>query len=149
MYSFPPNGRDFTLSIQSMYQVKLLNEKKKGYIAYLHSRYNEFAELHEKLVSEHCVEKDILPPKKLIGNKCEAFVEKRRQSLEIYLNAVYNYLKKAMPRELAIFLDLHVYDIYFLLQSMALEFFAKGDTLLQNSMSYKFNPIQVIKIIFN
>lgn len=107
------------------------------------SRYNDFAELHEKLVSEHCVEKDILPPKKLIGNKCEAFVEKRRLSLEIYLNAVYNYLKKAMPRELAVFLDLHVYDIYFLLQSMALEFFARGDALLQTSTSYKFNPVQV------
>lgn len=109
----------------------------------LRSRYNEFAELHEKLVSEHCVEKDILPPKKLIGNKCEAFVEKRRQSLELYLNAVYNYLKKAMPRELAVFLDLHVYDIYFLLQSMALEFFANGSTLLQPVPCYVFNPIQV------
>ncbi|XP_050458920.1 nischarin-like [Cataglyphis hispanica] len=108
-------------------------------------RYNDFAELHEKLVSEHCVEKDILPPKKLIGNKCEAFVEKRRQSLEIYLNAVYNYLKKAMPRELAVFLDLHVYDIFFLLQSMALEFFMNGNTLLQSS-SYKFNPIQLYAI---
>lgn len=89
------------------------------------------------------MEKDILPPKKLIGNKCEAFVEKRRLSLEVYLNAVYNYLKKAMPRELAVFLDLHVYDISFLLQSMALEFFTEGCTLLQNSKSYKFNPIQV------
>jgi len=115
----------------------------------LRSRYNDFAELHEKLVSEHCVEKDILPPKKLIGNKCEAFVEKRRQSLELYLNAVYNYLKKAMPRELAVFLDLHVYDIYFLLQSMALEFFTNGSTLLQTSSSYKFNPIQVGKLVFH
>lgn len=105
-------------------------------------RYNDFAELHEKLVSEHCVEKDILPPKKLFGNKCEIFVEKRRLSLEIYLNAVYNYLKKAMPRELAVFLDLHVYDIYFLLQSMALELFTHGDTLLQ-ATNYKFNPIQL------
>lgn len=109
-------------------------------------RYNEFAELHEKLVSEHCVEKDILPPKKLIGNKCEAFVEKRRVSLEIYLNAVYNYLKKAMPRELAVFLDLHVYDIFFLLQSMALEFFNEGVNLLQKSKSYKFNPVQLYAI---
>lgn len=106
-------------------------------------RYNEFAELHDKLVLEHCVEKDILPPKKLIGNKCEAFVEKRRASLEIYLNAVYNYLKKAMPRELAVFLDLHIYDIFFLLQSMALEFFTDGDSLLQKSKSYTYNPVQV------
>ncbi|XP_031846924.1 nischarin [Nomia melanderi] len=109
-------------------------------------RYNDFAELHDKLVTEHCVEKDILPPKKLIGNKCEAFVEKRRLSLEVYLSIVYNYLKKAMPRELAVFLDLHVYDIFFLLQSMALEFFTEGDNLLQKSKTYKFNPIQLYAI---
>ncbi|XP_043678738.1 nischarin-like [Vespula pensylvanica] len=109
-------------------------------------RYNDFVELHEKLVSEHCVEKDILPPKKLIGNKCEAFVEKRRHSLEMYLNAVYGYLKKAMPRELAVFLDLHVYDIFFLLQSMALELFTEGCSFLQTSKSYKFNPIQLYAI---
>lgn len=107
-------------------------------------RYNDFAELHDKLVSENYVKKDILPPKKLIGNKCEAFVEKRRLSLEVYLNEVYNYLKKAMPRELAVFLDMHIYDIFFLLQSMALEFFIEGNSLLQKSKSHKFNPVQVI-----
>lgn len=107
-------------------------------------RYNDFAELHDKLVSENYVKKDILPPKKLIGNKCEAFVEKRRLSLEVYLNEVYNYLKKAMPRELAVFLDMHIYDIFFLLQSMALEFFIEGNSLLQKSKNHKFNPVQVI-----
>ncbi|XP_043473374.1 nischarin-like [Leptopilina heterotoma] len=109
-------------------------------------RYSEFSELNEILVSEHCVEKDILPPKKLIGNKNEVFVEKRRLGLEIYLNAVYNYLKKAMPRELALFLDLHVYDIFFLLQNMALQFFTEGDVLLQSSKSYTFNPVQLYAI---
>lgn len=106
-------------------------------------RYNDFSELHDKLVSENYVKKDILPPKKLIGNKCEAFVEKRRLSLEVYLNEVYSYLKKAMPRELAVFLDMHIYDIFFLLQSMALEFFTEGENLLQKSKTYKFNVIQV------
>lgn len=94
-------------------------------------------------MSEHCVEKESLPPKKLIGNKSEAFIEKRRQALEIYLNSVYNYLKKTMPRELAMFLDLHVYDIFFLLQNMALQFFTEGETLLQGDKSYTFTPVQV------
>ena len=117
--------------------------KLNFYFLYFY-RYNDFAELHDKLVSENYVKKDILPPKKLIGNKCEAFVEKRRLSLEIYLNEVYNYLKKAMPRELAVFLHMHIYDIFFLLQSMALEFFTEGNNLLQKSKIYKFNLIQVI-----
>ncbi|KAK0084738.1 hypothetical protein PV325_006492 [Microctonus aethiopoides] len=112
----------------------------------LKHRYNEFAELHEILVSEHCVEKDLLPPKKLIGNKNESFIEKRRVGLAIYLNSVYNYLKKTMPRELALFLDLHVYDIFFLLQNMALNFFIEGDSLLQSTKKYNFTPIQLYAI---
>lgn len=110
-------------------------------------RYNEFVELHDTLVSDHCVEKDILPPKKLIGNKGEVFVEKRRAALEIYLNAVYNYLKKAMPRELALFLDLHVYDIFFLLQNMALRFFNEGVSLLEAEQT-TFDPVQVSVLTF-
>ncbi|KAK0183125.1 hypothetical protein PV327_001195 [Microctonus hyperodae] len=112
----------------------------------LKHRYNEFAELHEILVSEHCVEKDLLPPKKLIGNKNESFIEKRRVGLAIYLNSVYNYLKKTMPRELALFLDLHVYDIFFLLQNMALNFFIEGDSLLESTKKYNFTPIQLYAI---
>lgn len=125
-----------------------LIEVKVGEIIWtLKHRYNEFAELHETLVSEHCVEKEILPPKKLIGNKSEAFIEKRRLGLEIYLNSVYNYLKKTMPREFAIFLELHIYDIFFLLQNMALQFFTEGESLLQAIKKYTFTPLQV-RILF-
>lgn len=103
-------------------------------------RYSEFAELHDVLVTEHCVEKEILPPKKLIGNKSDSFVEKRRQCLETYLNSVYSYLKKAMPREFALFLHLHVYDIFFLLQNMALQFFTESTS----ADSHSFDPVQVV-----
>ena len=95
------------------------------------------------MVTDHCVEKDILPPKKLIGNKSEIFVEKRRLGLETYLNSVYNYLKKIMPRPLATFLELHLYEIFFLLQNLACRFFAEGETLLQCSKSFTFDVVQV------
>lgn len=115
----------------------------------LKHRYSEFAELHEILVSEHCVDKDILPPKKLIGNKSEVFIEKRRIGLERYLSVVYYYLKKTLPREFAIFLHLHLHDIFFILQNMALEFFTQGDSLLESSKSYTFTPLQVyVHLIF-
>lgn len=48
-------------------------------------RYNAFAELHEKLVSNHGVARDLLPPKKIIGNKDPSFIEKRRSDLELYI----------------------------------------------------------------
>ena len=111
-------------------------------------RYNEFVELHDVLVSEHCVDKDILPPKKLIGNKTESFVEKRRVGLENYLNNVYNYLKKIMPRVFALFLELHLYEIFFILQSLSYKFFTEGEKLLMGSSTFKFNPIQVYLLIY-
>ncbi|CAB0032500.1 unnamed protein product [Trichogramma brassicae] len=106
-------------------------------------RYSEFAELHDILVMDHCVEKDILPPKKLIGNKSEAFIEKRRVALESYINSIYTYLKKIMPLPLAKFLELHVYEIFFLLQSLASNFFTNGVNLLQDPEGHTFEVIQM------
>lgn len=106
-------------------------------------RYSEFVTLHETLVLEHCVEKDILPPKKFIGNKAESFVEKRRLGLETYLISVYKYLKSVMPRVLAVFLELHIYEISFLLQTLACKFYSNGEAFSQKSDSTTFDPVQV------
>ena len=62
-------------------------------------RYSEFESMHGKLV-EDGVEKDLLPPKKLIGNKDPAFIMKRRKDLENYLQTVYHFLEKSLPRGL-------------------------------------------------
>lgn len=124
----------------------LIEVQVKEVVWTLKHRYSEFAELHHVLISEHCVEKEILPPKKFIGNKNELFIEKRRKNLEIYLNTAYNYLKKTMPRKLAIFLGLHLYDTFFLLQDMALQFFTDGEDILKSSNSYNFSPVQLYAI---
>jgi hypothetical protein len=106
-------------------------------------RYSEFVTLHDKLVLDHCVTKDILPAKKLIGKRDPAFIEKRRHGLEIYLVTVVNFLKETMPRVLALFLDFHKYDILFLLQEMSSIFLKDGDSILSTGKRYKFNPLQV------
>jgi nischarin len=106
-------------------------------------RYSAFAALHEILVADHGVSKELLPPKKVIGNQDPVFIEKRRAALETYLQTVMNFLKIAMPQELAYFLHFHQYEVLYLLQSLALQFFNEGDLLLQNSASFKFTPLQV------
>lgn len=106
-------------------------------------RYKDFSELHECLVNDHGVAKDTLPPKKVIRNKCPNFVEKRREGLEEYLKILLVYLQKTMPREFAKFLDMDKYDILFLLQSMAVNFFNNADSYLQNCNSFKFTPLEV------
>lgn len=106
-------------------------------------RYSDFLELHEKLVSDHGVSKDLLPPKKVIRNKTPKFVEQRREALHEYLKNVFNYLSLTMPSEFAHFLDFHVYDILFVLQDLAKKLFLEGDKLLQNEKTHKFTPLEV------
>ncbi|XP_026461525.1 nischarin [Ctenocephalides felis] len=109
-------------------------------------RYKDFSELHESLVNDHGVAKDTLPPKKVIRNKCPNFIEKRREGLEEYLKNLLVYLQKTMPREFATFLDMDKYDILFLLQSMAINFFNNAETYLQNCKSFKFTPLELYAI---
>lgn len=107
-------------------------------------RYSEFYELHNQLVSEHGLSKDILPPKKVIRNKSPEFIEGRRQGLENYLKNVLNYLKITMPRVFVEFLGFHLYDIFFLLHDLAAKLYAEADSILCSSKGYTFNPLQVI-----
>lgn len=111
-------------------------------------RYSDFVELHDKLVSDHGVAKELLPPKKVIRNKTPKFVEQRREALNEYLKNVYNYLRLTMPTEFAHFLDFHLYDIFFLLQDLAKTLFLEGDKLLENEKSHKFSPMEVSFYIY-
>lgn len=109
----------------------------------VYHRYSDFVELHDRLVTDHGVSKELLPPKKVIGNKTTKFVEKRREALNEYLKNVFNYLKLTMPSEFAHFLDFHLYDILYLLQDLAKKLFLEGDNLLQNEKSHKFAPLEL------
>lgn len=115
----------------------------------VYHRYSDFVELHDRLVADHGVAKELLPPKKVIRNKTPKFVEKRREALNDYLKDVFNYLKPTMPTEFAHFLDFHLYDIFFLLQDLAKKLFLEGDMLLQNEDIHVLTPLEVcIKNIF-
>lgn len=122
---------------------------KVGFIQWnvLH-RYSDFVDLHERLVNDHGVAKDLLPPKKVIRNKTPKFVEQRREALNEYLKNVFNYLKLTMPTEFAHFLDFQMYDIYFLLQDLAKKLFLEGDKLLESEKSHKFTLLEVCIYFF-
>ena len=49
--------------------------------------------------------RDVLPPKKLLGNKDPAFLMKRRKELESYLQGIFHFLARNLPVPLAEFLD--------------------------------------------
>ncbi|XP_063928970.1 nischarin isoform X2 [Zophobas morio] len=106
-------------------------------------RYSEFFDLHNQLVTDHGVSKDILPSKKVIRNKCPIFIESRRKGLEEYCQKILNYLKRTMPRIFIEFFHFHIYDIFFLLQNLALRFFLEADLLLSSSKSYALTPLEL------
>lgn len=109
-------------------------------------RYKEFFELHTKLVNEHTVTKDILPGKKIIGNKDPSFIERRRVGLEIYLQTVLSFLQKSMPEELFEFLEFDKYDVILIVKKLAAEFYQNGDSHLLNVDGFSFNVLQLYAI---
>lgn len=109
-------------------------------------RYKEFLELHKNLVHEHTVTKDILPGKKIIGNKEPDFVERRRVGLEIYLQTVLSFLQKSMPEELFNFLAFDKYDVILIVKKMAADFFQNGDSYLLNDNGFNFNVLLLYAI---
>ncbi|KAL1459236.1 hypothetical protein WDU94_011242 [Cyamophila willieti] len=113
----------------------------------LNHRYSDFAELNDKLVKDHCLSKDLLPPKKVIGNLDPTFLAKRQADLEAYLQNVVSFLEKSLPKCLIEFLHLVKYDINILLQDFALFCFEKGDKYLtMGNQTHSFNPLQLYAI---
>ncbi|XP_076261026.1 nischarin-like [Rhynchophorus ferrugineus] len=106
-------------------------------------RYSEFYTLHNQLVTEHGVSKDILPSKKVIGTKNEHFIENRRKALEEYLQRIFTFLRRTMPKEFVEFLDFHIYDIYFLLKDLSLKCFAESDFVLSSTRVYTLKTLEL------
>lgn len=106
-------------------------------------RYNEFFELHNQLICDHGVSKDILPSKKIIRNKTPQFIENRRKGLEEYLTKIFIYLKRRMPKTFLEFLHFHLYDIFFLLQYLSLKIFSQVDYILSTTKTYSFTTLEV------
>jgi len=92
-------------------------------------RYNDFVALHEKLVDEG-IDRDVLPPKKLLGNKDPAFLMKRRKELEIYLRNIFHFLARNIPEPLADFLEFSKYDIHFIMRKLANQFHNREELLV-------------------
>ncbi|XP_067933194.1 nischarin-like [Watersipora subatra] len=108
-------------------------------------RYSEFHELNEILVSNHGLDKKLLPPKKTFGNTSESFIQKRRVALERYLDSLLRKFDR-LPYELATFLKFQHYEINGLTQILAETLFNKGDTLLEQSSICLMDPLQLYAV---
>lgn len=106
-------------------------------------RYSEFFELHNQLIQEHGISRDLLPSKRVLRNKSPTFIENRRKGLEEYIQKILAFLKKTMPKVFVDFLHFNVYDIYFLLLDLSSKLFLEADEILFSRKPYTFTTLEV------
>ncbi|XP_069418230.1 nischarin isoform X2 [Ovis canadensis] len=109
-------------------------------------RYSDFHDLHEKLVAEKKIDRNLLPPKKIIGKNSRSLVEKREKDLEIYLQTLLATFPDVAPRVLAHFLHFHFYEINGITAALAEELFEKGEQLLGAGEVFAIGPLQLYAV---
>ncbi|KAM5280558.1 nischarin isoform 2-T2 [Ctenodactylus gundi] len=109
-------------------------------------RYSDFHDLHEKLVAEKKIGKNLLPPKKIIGKNSRSLVEKREKDLEVYLQALLAAFPGVVPRVLAHFLHFHFYEINGITAALAEELYEKGEQLLGAGEVFAIGPLQLYAV---
>ncbi|XP_058023165.1 nischarin isoform X3 [Ahaetulla prasina] len=109
-------------------------------------RYSDFYDLHEKLVLEKKIDKNILPPKKIIGKNSKSLVEKRQKELEVYLQTLLAIFPLAAPKVLSQFLHFHLYEIIGITAALAEELFHKGEQLLMAGEVFNIKPLQLYAV---
>ncbi|XP_006876088.1 PREDICTED: nischarin isoform X2 [Chrysochloris asiatica] len=109
-------------------------------------RYSNFHDLHEKLVAERKIDKNLLPPKKIIGKNSRSLVEKREKDLEVYLQTLLATFPSVAPRVLAHFLHFHFYEVNGITAALAEELFDKGEQLLGAGEVFVIGPLQLYAV---
>ncbi|XP_006892359.1 PREDICTED: nischarin [Elephantulus edwardii] len=109
-------------------------------------RYSNFHDLHEKLVAEKKIDKNLLPPKKIIGKNSKTLVEKREKDLEVYLQTLLATFPSVAPRALAHFLHFHFYEVNGITAALAEELFEKGEQLLGAGQVFAIGPLQLYAV---
>ncbi|KAM3835991.1 nischarin [Diretmus argenteus] len=109
-------------------------------------RYSDFHDLHEKLTAEQNVDKQLLPPKKMLGKNSRSLVERRQKELEVYLQTLLLQFPSATPTPLACFLHFHLYEINGITAALAEELFHKGEQLLLAGEVFSLRPLQLYSV---
>nr|XP_023655424.1 nischarin-like [Paramormyrops kingsleyae] len=109
-------------------------------------RYSDFHDLHEKLTAEKKIDKNLLPPKKMIGKNSRSLVEKRQKDLEIYLETLLVKFPVAAPKVLSCFLHFHLYEINGITAALAEELYNRGEQLLLAGEVFLLRPLQLYAV---
>nr|DBA18741.1 TPA: hypothetical protein GDO54_016953 [Pyxicephalus adspersus] len=128
------------------YTVYIIEVHAGAYNWKVKHRYSAFYDLHEKLTAEHKIERNLLPPKKIIGKNSRSLVEKRQKDLEVYLQTVLAKFPLTVPRPLSHFLHFHLYEIHGIAAVLAEELYHNGEQLLVAGQVFHMRPLQLYAI---
>ncbi|XP_041047189.1 nischarin isoform X3 [Carcharodon carcharias] len=128
------------------YTVYIIEVKVGNHQWTVKHRYSDFHELHEKLTAEKKIDKNLLPPKKIIGKNSKTFVEKRQKELEVYLQTLLTKFPCAAPKVLSFFLNFYLYEINGITAALAEQLFHKGEQLLLAGEAFCLRPLQLYAI---
>lgn len=106
-------------------------------------RYSNFADLNSVLVAEKLIPLDLLPGKKIIGNREPAFVDRRRAELDAYIRRVVALLQVNMPDALAKFLDMESYDAGWMLRKQAFTCFVHEMAFASGQRHLQLSPMEI------
>ncbi|XP_055504258.1 nischarin isoform X4 [Leucoraja erinacea] len=128
------------------YTVYIIEVKVGNHQWTVKHRYSDFHELHEKLTAGKKIDKNLLPPKKIIGKNSKSFVEKRQKELEVYLQTLLAKFPYAAPKVLSHFLHFDLYEINGITAALAEQLFNKGEQLLLAGEAFCLRPLQLYAI---
>ena len=123
------------------YKIEVKISRVKWYTS---RRYSEFFDMHQILCNDHGVTRTSLPPKRTIRNKCPQFIETRRKTLQEYLQNIFHYLKRTMPRVFIEFLEFHIYETFYVLKDLAFKLCTSAVTNFAIAKPYYLNLLEVI-----
>uniref|UniRef100_A0A8C4UE22 Nischarin n=1 Tax=Falco tinnunculus TaxID=100819 RepID=A0A8C4UE22_FALTI len=135
-----------SLTLISSFQVYIIQVSVGNHQWTVKHRYSDFHDLHEKLVSEKKIDKNLLPPKKIIGKNSKSLVEKRQKELEVYLQTLLVKFPVTAPKVLSHFLHFHLYEINGITAALAEELFHKGEQLLMAGEVFTIRPLQLYAV---
>ncbi|XP_030061338.1 nischarin isoform X3 [Microcaecilia unicolor] len=142
-------GRDARIvgsELVENYTVYIIQVKADFHQWTVKHRYSDFHDLHEKLTGEKMVDKNLLPPKKIIGKNSRSLVEKRQKELEVYLQTLLAKFPTATPKVLSSFLHFHLYEINGITAALSEELFHRGEQLLLAGEVFNIRPLQLYAI---
>ncbi|XP_066932916.1 nischarin-like [Clytia hemisphaerica] len=126
----------------AVYKIDVMSQTSHWFVF---KRYKEFYNLHQKLIKQYKIPKDLLPPRKITNNMAKETLENRREALEHYLQKLLNSCNTGVRRseDLAEFLDVKSHDVPHVTHDLTRYICKHGQSILLSKEMFRMSPSQL------